>query len=64
MAAGALIVLVLALAGPVVLYLLVRSEADRTETMDRSTAHRVARRDTHDGRENQYESDADESRVR
>ena len=49
---GAVVLLVL-LAGlvfPVVLYLLVRAEHDRRETMDRESAERVARRDTDEER--------------
>lgn len=37
--------LLFALLAPAVLYVLVRSEHDRRETMDRETAERVARRD-------------------
>jgi multisubunit Na+/H+ antiporter MnhG subunit len=47
MAGAALVaVLLLAIAGPVVLYLLVRAEHDRREPMDRESAERAARRDT------------------
>jgi hypothetical protein len=40
------IFLVLALVAPLVLYLLVRSERDQREEMDRESAERAARRDT------------------
>lgn len=35
-----------ALAGPILLYWLVRVEHDQRDTMDRETAERIARRDT------------------
>jgi hypothetical protein len=40
----------LAVAAPLALYLLVRSEHDAREPMDRDAAERAARRDTDDGR--------------
>ena len=42
------LVVLLGVAGPLVLYVLVRSEHDGRDTMDRSTAERTARRDTDD----------------
>lgn len=53
MAAGLLFVLVVVLAvlGPLVLYYLVRAEHDKRETMDREAAERRARRDTRDTRD-------------
>jgi hypothetical protein len=49
--ADALVVVVfllLAVAAPLVLYALVRTEHDAREVMDRESAERVARRDTSD----------------
>jgi multisubunit Na+/H+ antiporter MnhG subunit len=43
------IALLLALILPLALYVLVRAEHDEREEMDRESAERVARRDTHDG---------------
>ncbi|MFC6615759.1 hypothetical protein ACFQAS_12520 [Halopenitus salinus] len=43
------IVILLAIVAPVVLYLLVRSEHDRREVMDRRSAERAARRDADEG---------------
>lgn len=40
------LLVLLALAAPVALYLLVRGEHDQRETMDREQAERAARRDT------------------
>ena len=50
MAAGAflLVVLLFAVAAPLVLYVLVRAEHDGRTTMDRRDAERAARRDTRD----------------
>jgi len=45
-----LVVLLLALAAPLVLYVLVRSEHDQRVETDRETAERLARRDTDDDR--------------
>lgn len=45
-AVAVLVVFVLVVAGPLVLYYLVRSEHDARETMDRQEAERTARRDT------------------
>jgi hypothetical protein len=42
------LVLLLGIAGPLVLYVLVRSEHDDRDRMDRSNAERAARRDTDD----------------
>ena len=39
-------VLIVGLAGPLVLYMLVRGEHDKRERMDRDTAEQAARRDT------------------
>ncbi|WP_255196331.1 hypothetical protein [Halorarius litoreus] len=44
------LVLLLALAGPFVLYALVRAEHADREEMDRDAAERAARRDTHEKR--------------
>lgn len=44
------VALLLALAGPFVLYVLVRGEHDARREMDRETAERAARRDTRDDR--------------
>lgn len=44
------LVLLLAFAAPLVLYVLVRQEHDAREEMDRETAERTARRDTRDDR--------------
>ncbi|GCF12592.1 hypothetical protein Harman_05270 [Haloarcula mannanilytica] len=43
-----LVVLLFALAAPLVLYALVRSERDQRVETDRETAERLARRDTDD----------------
>ena len=45
-----LVVVLFALAAPLVLYALVRSERDQRVETDRETAERVARRDTDDER--------------
>jgi len=45
-----LVVLLLALAAPLALYVLVRSEHDQRVETDRETAERLARRDTDDDR--------------
>lgn len=44
------VMVVLALAAPVALYVLVRAEHDQREVMDREQAEQVARRDTNDER--------------
>jgi multisubunit Na+/H+ antiporter MnhG subunit len=44
------VVLLLALAAPLVLYMLVRSEHDQRVETDRETAEQMARRDTDDDR--------------
>ena len=53
MAEGAVFVLVLllALAGPFVLYALIQSETDDVPTMDRTEAERTARNDSDEGRD-------------
>ena len=49
-AALVVVVLLLALILPLSLYVLVRSEHDQREEMDRESAERAARRDTREGR--------------
>lgn len=44
----AVLFLLLAVVGPLLLYALVRSEHDQRESMDRQSAERTARRDTDD----------------
>ncbi|MFD1587011.1 hypothetical protein ACFR9U_08445 [Halorientalis brevis] len=53
MAEGAVLILVLllAVAGPFVLYALIQSETDDVPTMDRTEAERTARRDSDEGRD-------------
>ncbi|MBX0293957.1 hypothetical protein [Haloarcula nitratireducens] len=46
----ALVSLVLALAAPLALFLLVRSEGEQRVETDRESAERMARRDTDEGR--------------
>lgn len=46
--AAIVIIFLLAIVAPIVLYVLVRSEHDQRETMDRQEAEQAARRDTPD----------------
>ncbi len=45
-----LFVVLVGLGGPFLLYVLVRSEHDKRESMERDTAEQVARRDRRDGK--------------
>ncbi|MFB6179951.1 MAG: hypothetical protein ABEI77_09540 [Halorientalis sp.] len=48
--AGFAVVVLLALVSPFVLWLLIDSETDRTEVMDRASAERTVRTDSYEGK--------------